>query len=72
MQKDVGIAMWRAEGQFSLEFGDLLRILLPADVVQNLKLLRLHKGELLIGLYREIFDLQSIFLFHISKQKYFI
>lgn len=72
MQKDVGIAMWRVEGQFSLEFGNLLRILLPADLVQNLKLLRLHKGELLIGLYREIFDLQSIFLFHISKQKYFI
>lgn len=61
MQKDVEIAMWRVECQFSLGFGNLLRILLPADLVQNLKLLRFHKGELLTGLYREIFALQSIF-----------
>lgn len=63
MQRDVEIAVWRVEGQFSLAYGNLLRILLPADLEQNLNLLRLHKGELhsLTSVYREIFNLQSIF-----------
>lgn len=74
MERDVEIATWRVEGRFSPALGSLLRILLPAHLEQNLKLLRLHKGELhcLRSVYREIIDLQSILLFHISKLKYLV
>lgn len=51
------------EGQFPLAFGNLLRILLPADLEQNLKMLKDYTKENSVAshVYREIFDLQSVF-----------
>lgn len=62
--KGCGNSMWRADGQFPLTFGNLWRILIPYWLGAKPKNLeRLHEGKLcsLTCVYREIFDLQSVF-----------